>query len=148
MSNSEKQFYCINCGEKVANLYKRYSETVLKLSVCGRCKQISDKYVEYDPVVIVIDLILLRIMAYRHVLLNSEFKDFWKLSLLLTLLEAYSNWTFSDRFLNSSETISNKTAGDLREFDINLHDFKFYLIYLNITASTKVWNKDYLVVAN
>lgn len=38
------------------------------------CKEIADKYVEYDIVIIIIDLVLLNTMAYRHILLNTDFK--------------------------------------------------------------------------
>lgn len=38
------------------------------------CRKVVDKYVEYDIVLIVIDLILQYIGAYRHILLNSKYK--------------------------------------------------------------------------
>lgn len=38
------------------------------------CHEITDKYIEYEPVAILIDLILLTRSAYRHVLFNSKFK--------------------------------------------------------------------------
>lgn len=40
----------------------------------GFCGQIADKYVEYDTAIIIIDLILLKLVAFRHILLNTKFK--------------------------------------------------------------------------
>nr|CAD7443811.1 unnamed protein product [Timema bartmani] len=38
------------------------------------CQQIADKYLEYDPVNIIIDLVLLNEQAYRHILYNYNFQ--------------------------------------------------------------------------
>ena len=39
-----------------------------------RCHSLADKYIEYDPVIVMIDLVLLNEQAYRHVLYNSPFQ--------------------------------------------------------------------------
>lgn len=79
------------------------------------CHKIADKYIEFEPIVIVIDLVLLSRPAYRHVLYNSDFKVilkfyanvlmifistfsvhfqvFWKLNLIIWLLDAYISWS-------------------------------------------------------
>ncbi|KAJ8943696.1 hypothetical protein NQ314_009669 [Rhamnusium bicolor] len=133
MTEEGKEYICINCGRPVKNLYKKYSDTVLKLTECDVCNSIADKYVEYDTVVIIIDLILLRAMAYKHILLNSEFKNFWKLSIILLLLETYSNWTIETR---DKRIEVNDTKPYLVEADIYLEDFKFYKLCFNITINT------------
>lgn len=46
----------------------------LALLFQGRCHEIADKYIEFEPIVIVIDLVLLSRPTYRHVLYNTEFK--------------------------------------------------------------------------
>jgi len=43
----------------------------------GECHQVADKYIEYDPVIVMIDLVLLNEQAYRHVLYNSPFQVSW-----------------------------------------------------------------------
>ncbi|XP_069688669.1 protein phosphatase 1 regulatory subunit 36-like isoform X2 [Periplaneta americana] len=40
------------------------------------CHQVADKYIEYDPVIVMIDLVLLNEQAYRHILYNSLFQIF------------------------------------------------------------------------
>lgn len=70
------------------DLYKVFSKGNIRLSRCVRrvqtstlltllffmqseCHEVADKYVEYDSVLVVLDLILHRVGAYRHVLFNS-----------------------------------------------------------------------------
>jgi hypothetical protein len=43
----------------------------------SECHHVADKYIEYDPVIVMIDLVLLNEQAYRHVLYNSPFKVSW-----------------------------------------------------------------------
>lgn len=39
-----------------------------------KCHEVADKYIEFEPIVIVIDLILLSRPTYRHILYNTNFK--------------------------------------------------------------------------
>lgn len=135
MAKTQGRFFCINCGEEINSLFKKYSETVLKLSECAKCKQIADKYVEYDVVIVIIDLILFNTQAYRHILLNSEFKNFWKLSVILVLIESYSHWALSNRNLSKICNNSNKTEPSLNDFDMNMEDLKFYIICVNVAIA-------------
>ncbi|XP_050294060.1 protein ARV1 [Anthonomus grandis grandis] len=129
-------YYCIHCGEKTQTLFKKYSETVLKLTECKNCGKTADKYVEYDIVIIIIDLILLKNIAYRHLLLNTEFKNFWKLAVILMLLESYCDSALSTRLLtNVYEKQANKTEPTLSDFDMNIEDLKFYIMCLNTALS-------------
>ncbi|XP_055610125.1 protein ARV1 [Uranotaenia lowii] len=88
-----KQYVCINCGQPVPELYRRISSTVLKITECENCNQPADKYIEFEVIIIMIDLILLSKAAYRHILYNSDCKNLWKIGVILTLLEAYCLWT-------------------------------------------------------
>jgi hypothetical protein len=57
-----------------------WAEKVIKRELCllqSECHQVADKYIEYDPVIVMIDLVLLNEQAYRHVLYNSPFKVSW-----------------------------------------------------------------------
>lgn len=75
--------------------------------VQGNCGEIADKYIEFEPTIVVIDLILLSRPAYKHLLFNTKFKvmfkqtenrhllttvlsqNYWKLLLVILLLDAY-----------------------------------------------------------
>uniref|UniRef100_A0A1A9WBS0 Protein ARV n=1 Tax=Glossina brevipalpis TaxID=37001 RepID=A0A1A9WBS0_9MUSC len=88
---SKQTFICVNCGCKVKELYKKYSN-VVKTVNCEKCHKVVDKYVEFEPVIILLDTVLLSQQAYRHILYNRDFKLFWKLSLMLLLLESFALW--------------------------------------------------------
>ncbi|KAI5643565.1 arv1-like family domain-containing protein [Phthorimaea operculella] len=87
-----KDYVCVNCGKPAAALYRTYGPSVLKLNKCKSCKVFVDKYVEYDNVIIMIDAVLISKEAQRHVILNIDFKSYWKLFIILTLLETYGVW--------------------------------------------------------
>ncbi|XP_026481157.1 protein ARV1-like [Ctenocephalides felis] len=89
-------YICINCGHGVKELSKKYSQSVLKICTCPECSQIADKYIEYDTVIILIDLILLSKPAYRHILYNTTFQNYWKIALLVVIMEAYTEWAMSN----------------------------------------------------
>ncbi|XP_023021403.2 LOW QUALITY PROTEIN: ACAT-related protein required for viability 1 [Leptinotarsa decemlineata] len=136
MENGEiinKKYACINCGNYVKSLYKKYSANVLKLTECDYCRNVADKYVEYDTVIIIIDLILLRIIAYRHFLFNFKFKSYWKLSLVLLIIETYSNWIVTK---GTSKFEVNDTKPYLQETYIYLDDFRFYKMSLILAIGT------------
>ncbi|XP_043261126.1 protein ARV1 isoform X1 [Colletes gigas] len=89
-------YRCVNCGAVVEELYGRYCVNVLKLLKCNACDQLADKYIEYDPVIILVDLILLNKRAYRHLLYNCEFKSHWKLVIIIWLVESFRNLSLCD----------------------------------------------------
>jgi hypothetical protein len=69
---------CIECREPVATLWTQYaaggdssSGHNIRLTVCQKCGQFCDKYVEHDFVVMFIDLVLIKPQVYRHLLYNA-----------------------------------------------------------------------------
>jgi hypothetical protein len=64
---------CVEClYRENDSLYKKYSEGNLRLTRCRRCGDFVDRYVEYDNVLIVLDLVLHKNPAYRHLLFNDK----------------------------------------------------------------------------
>lgn len=58
---------CIECSYPVSHLYSTYSRADdrslgkgVRLTQCPRCQHFADKYVEYDFVVLFIDLVLVK----------------------------------------------------------------------------------------
>lgn len=84
---------CVHCGGPVPMLFRRYSATVLKMMSCAHCGQVADKYVEYDPVLVLLDLVLLNRQAIRHILYNTAFRNHWKLCVVMVLIEGYVTYT-------------------------------------------------------
>nr|XP_057927393.1 protein ARV1 [Doryrhamphus excisus] len=90
---------CIECNEKATELHRDYSNGILKITLCGSCQKPVDKYIEYDPVIILIDAILCKTQAFRHILFNTSLDIHWKLCAFCVLCEAYLRWSL----LHSSE---------------------------------------------
>jgi cytochrome c oxidase subunit IV len=59
---------CVECQQHVDSLYVEYYGAV-KLSKCS-CKSFADKYIEWDIVLIFIDMALLKPSVYRHMIFN------------------------------------------------------------------------------
>lgn len=98
IENDRQQYICIHCGHPVSELYKKYSPSVLKIMNCvslfswhsaknrslndhsffcwlqKNCGEIADKYIEFEPMIVAIDLILLSRPAYKHLLFNTKFR--------------------------------------------------------------------------
>lgn len=79
---------CVQCGKPAESIYKEYSAGNIRLSRCvsailflssphrvsGQqyCGNIVDKYIEYETLLIFIDMVLHRLEVYRHVLFNRS----------------------------------------------------------------------------
>lgn len=71
---------CIHCSAlqpvELNNIpYKQYRTTgTIKLLNCSYCHQLIDKYIEYQFIIVLIELLLFRSIAYRHILYNTYSK--------------------------------------------------------------------------
>ncbi|KAJ5334049.1 Arv1 protein [Penicillium brevicompactum] len=97
---------CIECSYPVSHLYSAYSRADdrsqgkgVRLTQCPRCQRFADKYVEYDFVVLFIDLVLIKPQVYRHLLFNRLGRDdnqfdrsIIRLGVLLLLFDVYLTW--------------------------------------------------------
>ncbi|CAI9575436.1 unnamed protein product [Staurois parvus] len=91
--DSKKPIYrCIECNEESNELYRDYKHGVLKITICKSCQKPVDKYIEYDPVIILINAMLCKAQAYRHILFNAKINIHGKLCMFCLLCEAYTRW--------------------------------------------------------
>ncbi|KAI8904329.1 Arv1-like family-domain-containing protein [Gorgonomyces haynaldii] len=95
---------CIECGEKVSQLYVEYGKGNIKLQECPQCLKFADKYIEYDLTTIFIDMVLLKHQVYRHMLFNRlEYTprgtnpSMIRFGILLVLFDVYMKWHRLDR---------------------------------------------------
>lgn len=63
---------CVECGEVVESLYVEFSEGNIRLTRCSMCSNVADKYIEYELILVLIDIILHRRPAFRHLLFNRQ----------------------------------------------------------------------------
>ncbi|CAM6083193.1 unnamed protein product [Calypogeia fissa] len=61
---------CVHCGTSARSVYVEYSPGNIRLSTCARCHSPVDEYVEYETLIVVIDAILHKPEAYRHLFFN------------------------------------------------------------------------------
>ncbi|AOA64395.1 Glycosylphosphatidylinositol intermediates transport to ER [Komagataella phaffii CBS 7435] len=141
---------CIECCQPVDNLYFQSKNGYIKLTICSKCNQVVDKYVEFDKVVLFIDLLLLRPNAYRHLMYNSliptqnqDEKHFqpqiytrvFRIWMLLLLFEVYVNWAYEEKSYSSSQHSIVKELV-LKDFSIaSQYLFFFFKSVLDLVSS-------------
>ncbi|KAI5963383.1 ARV1 [Candida theae] len=102
---------CVECGHRnIPNLYSKYKSEYVKLTVCDACNKICDKYIEYDAVILFLDILLLKKPAYRHLAYNltewqihnhgnfsSKYQNLVRLIVLIILFDVYLTWATCER---------------------------------------------------
>lgn len=87
-----KPYICVHCGEVAECLYRHFSRDVIQMKHCSRCQKVVDPYVEFDFVLTGLDLLLLKLTAYRHIICNVEIQRLWRFILVFVALESYIDW--------------------------------------------------------
>lgn len=113
----KEEFRCIECNEKATELHRDYSNSILKITICESCQKPVDKYIEYDPVIILIDALLCKTPAFRHILFNTHLNIHWKLCVFCLLCEAYLRW---------SRLHGSEHSGDPADFIRYAREWEFY----------------------
>lgn len=90
-------FRCVFCGCDVPVVYTQYTDEVIKMERCPKCGNVVDKYIEYDVFIVAIDLIALRIEAYRHLIYNLCGISWGRILLLSLLLNSFVSWLSEQR---------------------------------------------------
>nr|CCA18544.1 transmembrane protein putative [Albugo laibachii Nc14] len=86
-------YVCVECGVSVPLIVRDYGggDKNIHLCICEQCHQICDKYVEYEPFLLFLDLMLFKQQVYRHVLYNRStpfsLKTVWRMFLVLVMLD-------------------------------------------------------------
>jgi Arv1-like family len=145
----EYKFRCVNCGHRLKELYKTYSPTISKLAECDRCGKVADKLIEFEALVIIIDLILLSTKAQRHVLYNTSCKNLYKILMVITLLESYcllesfdkNRIGFSNRDDSSKDPLYMEKGFYLATIQIVLCKWRLlveqFIFYFKLLSSSK-----------
>ncbi|KAK1943809.1 Protein arv1 [Phytophthora citrophthora] len=70
VSKMRQGLVCVECGASVPELVRDYGKGNLRLAICGVCNSVADKYVEYETILLFLEVLLLKPQVYRHVLCN------------------------------------------------------------------------------
>ncbi|KAH7578135.1 hypothetical protein JRO89_XS01G0344800 [Xanthoceras sorbifolium] len=89
------EYRCVQCGFRIKTLFVQYSPGNIRLMKCDNCRAIADEYIECEIMIPLLDLILHKPKAYRHLLynvLNHETVNLeallWKSTIGFHLLDA------------------------------------------------------------
>eukprot|EP01083_Nonionella_stella_P158002 513599_1 len=103
---------CIECGAPVNNIYRDYGKGSIRLSHCPKCGKVADKYIEYQLVLILLDLILHRHQVYRHLLFNRiDYHESGVHIILLKMIpalicfDAYLKWFRLAKYYESVDSV-------------------------------------------
>ncbi|CAI5734627.1 unnamed protein product [Peronospora destructor] len=82
---------CVECGASVSELVHDYSKGNVRLAICNACNSIADKYVEYETILLFLEVLLLKPQVYRHILCNLpspvSSRTTFKLFVILVMLD-------------------------------------------------------------
>lgn len=111
---------CVECtNPDIKCLYSRFKSKYIKLTVCSKCGNLADKYIEFDNVLVFLDVLLLKAPAYRHVAYNlvesaifghaedddgapaslkpPSYRPLARYFVLSILFEVYLKWAYEER---------------------------------------------------
>ncbi|CAI9777551.1 unnamed protein product [Fraxinus pennsylvanica] len=107
-------FRCVQCGIPIKTLYVQYSPGNIRLMKCENCKAVADEYIECEIMILIIDLILHKPKAYRHLFYNMFSKEtlnheglLWKSILGFLILDAYGTLVLSTYERESNANVTS-----------------------------------------
>ena len=68
----QQKCVCVECGARTNDALYVGNSSNIRLTRCRTCDALLDRYVEYDPVLVVVDLILHKSEVYRHLIFNRH----------------------------------------------------------------------------
>lgn len=114
---------CIECAQhNIDCLYSQYKGTYIRLTTCPNCGLVVDSYVEFDLVILFLDLMLWKPQAYRHLAYNTveqmfqnnkeklaleRYRHLIRHAFLTILFEVYLNWAYEEKSERNSEMIQH-----------------------------------------
>lgn len=89
----------------------------------------ADKYIEFEHIIVFIDLALLQTATYRHVLFNTDFQKYWKFSIILIFVEAYLKWN-NVFYSTDNQLITSDESGYYFSFGFILLEHLIFFVSL------------------
>lgn len=95
---------CVLCKHPAVSTHSKYKGDYIKLLVCGQCHNVVDKYIEYDNVLLFLDILLLKPQAYRHFCYNymeplghHAGRILARFFTMMVLFEVYLLWAYEEK---------------------------------------------------
>ncbi|KXJ22438.1 protein ARV1 [Exaiptasia diaphana] len=136
---------CVECGQTTSlkKLYRKFEGGAIRILFCESCDNIMDKYLEFDPVLICLDVLLHKPQAYRHVLINRKPKIQWHLCVLYLLCDAYVKWSDVN---SAGKPVSSANTKDHSVLELEFYYilseacFEFLMFFCGLFLGIKVLN--------
>ncbi|KAJ1395074.1 Arv1 protein [Sesbania bispinosa] len=128
-------YRCIQCGFPIKTLYVQYSPGNIRLMKCENCKAVADEYIECEIMILVIDLILHKPKAYRHLLYNVINQETMK-------FQQGQFWFINERLLISVNMLQDADGCLCWELHVSLNFFLYgqdISPYINQHLQDKIW---------
>lgn len=147
---------CIECGNPdIKYLYSEYKKKYIKLTICSECGKLADKYIEYDNVILFLDVLLLEPQAYRHLAFNTveklifattladaeirpRYKKLLRYGFLLVLFEVYLMWAYEEKKAHPTKLMAQLLAMSV------LQQYSFF-IFRQLVERTTMFSLLYLL---
>mmetsp|Transcript_118738 Transcript_118738/g.378662 ORF Transcript_118738/g.378662 Transcript_118738/m.378662 type:complete len:268 (+) Transcript_118738:62-865(+) len=108
-------YVCVHCAEPALDMYQEVGQEI-RLRHCDRCGQTVDHYIEFEILLVFVDLQLLLEPVYRHILHNRFAsqpgrlrREAWRFLFVCLMLDAHSNL----RLHQGRQQAHAKTLSDL-----------------------------------
>lgn len=112
---------CVECtNPDIDRLFSEFKSKYIQLTICPKCGNLADKYIEFDNVIVFLDMILLKPQAYRHLAYNvveetifgdnkgdsktnqgsfsfGQYKKLIRYCVLAILFEVYLIWAYEEK---------------------------------------------------
>eukprot|EP01018_Ginkgo_biloba_P027170 Gb_15381 [translate_table: standard] len=132
--------HCVNCGSMVNALLVQYSPGNTRLTKCTKCKAVADEYIECEMMILLVDLILHKPKAYRHLFFNLPHLNMlnlqdlvWKAASVFLLLDACRQLVLNQGKVHSESSgrpISLLVTGGKLTTNIFLNNLIFFFSLL------------------
>lgn len=142
--------FCVECtNPDIKCLYSQFKSKYIKLTICDQCGKLADKYIEFDNVLLFLDVLLLKPQAYRHVAYNvveesvfgkhgaessgscsPSYRQIGRHFILLILFEVYLKWAYEEKSKHHS------TMMNLVLHKSDMWQYSFFIASLMVERTT------------
>ncbi len=140
MAKSHEGLRCVHCGAPVEDLFYRIGQDI-RLRQCS-CGKVADHHIEFEILLVFIEMQLLRPEVYRHVLFNRFSpailsREAGRFLLLCLILDTYTRWSqfkSTDSKSGISHWLQDSEHADWAVLGVTLLETGTYLLSVSVVA--------------
>lgn len=140
MAKSHEGLRCVHCGAPVEDLFYRIGQDI-RLRQCS-CGKVADHHIEFEILLVFIEMQLLRPEVYRHVLFNRFSptilsREAGRFLLLCLILDTYTRWSqfkSTDSKSGISHWLQDSEHADWAVLGVTILETGTYLLSVSVVA--------------